>query len=110
MNFSFIVIAICAFIFSQSVVNARTTSTLRKSFWPLAINDNYHGDSIEQRFELRRRQAGRIDDDRSLTNTCSTLSTVFSILGWGKRDASITDEDNDDILLDHAGRLWFDEK
>ncbi len=45
-------LSICCYIISQTTIDARTTA-LRKMYWPLPPNGDYHGQKFDQ-----RRQAG----------------------------------------------------
>jgi hypothetical protein len=87
MKFFFIMLSICCYIISQTTIDARTTA-LRKMYWPLPPNGDYHGQKFDQ-----RRQAG-----------------------WGKRHDALIDDEYDDLPLyhpfvsqDNSARTWFDD-
>ena len=110
MKFFFILLIVCVYLISQATVDGRTTS-LRKHFWPQSANGHYQGDNYQHRFELRRRQAGRDVSKKKLSFPRSPR------LGWGKRNAMLVEDDNDDLPSDHPenthdswGRTWFDDQ
>ena len=72
MKFFVILLIVCVYLISQATVDGRATS-LRKHFWPQSTNGLYQGDSFQQRFELRRRQAGRDVGNKDLAHSVSRV-------------------------------------